>query len=210
MGAKLPEKIVEWFLSGQSFHEGYTCPFRDGKISNTFGINDILLDKGRYMELWNGANQDKEKDFSQLTGDQTLAERYAALPPKALGYLLVEALQKEAKGSKDLSADYVKQKNALPDRMLACNHEEWGLFQKLSFMIRAVYHIGVAFFVGYGTIVLRGGNFISEGEQTEMLLCDMGERLRPLFLEYYGFRYNPGDYPPRIIEARLWNLILGK
>ena len=204
---KLPEKIVEWFQSGQSVYEGYTCPMKDGKISSTFGINDVVLDQGRYMDLWKKANQAPNKDFKALT-EEKFENAYAALPPEALGTLLLEAVRN--KDSKEKSLEYMKQKNALRGRILACNHEEWGPFQKLSFMIRAVYHIGVAFFVGYGTIFLRGGNFISEGEQREMLLSDMGERLRLLFLEYYGFRYNPEDYPSRTIEARLWNSILGK
>lgn len=208
VGAALPKKIVNWFQRGQSYSAGYVCPHRDGKISSSFGMNDMIIDQERYMTLWRLANERPADDFTDLTQNPKFTGRFSALPPPELGDLIVEAQEKKVVDSQELSAEFMRRKNALPGRVLACNHERWGIFRKLSFTVRATYHMSVAFFVGYGTTFLKWGRFITEREQEQMLLRDMGERLTPLFLEYYGFRYNPGDYPSRTIEARLWNWIL--
>ncbi|MCP5505579.1 MAG: hypothetical protein H7A38_01690 [Chlamydiales bacterium] len=202
MGAKLPEKIVEWFQRGQPLTRGFVCPQRDGKIADSFGVNDIITDQGRYMTLWEKANKQPNASFQDLTENPNLIARFSALPSPALGAILSEA-NREGK-----SPGQMDRKNALSGRILACSHEQWGLFRKLSFMVRATYHVSLAFFMGYGITFLRWGNFVSTEEQQEMLLRDVGERVCPLFLEYHGFRYNPEDYPSRTIEARLWNWIL--
>lgn len=202
IGSKLPEKIVTWFQRGNSYSEGFVCPHRDGKIADAFGIHDIIIDQGRYMTLWGLANERPSDTFAELTEGGEFTTRFSALPPPELGEILVEAVR-VGKG-----AEYMRRKNALPGRVLACNHEQWGFFRKLSFTVRATYQLSVAFFVGYSIFFLKWGRFITESEQEEVLLRDMGERLRPLFLEYYGFRYNPEGYQSRTIEARLWNWIL--
>lgn len=202
IGAELPGRIVEWFQRGQPLTSGFVCPHRDGKIADSFGVNDIIMDRGHYMALWVKANARPNDSFEELTENRNLIARFSALPPPALGAILSEA-NREGK-----SPGQMDRKNALPGRILACSHEQWGLFRKLSFIVRATYHVSLAFFMGYGITFLRWGNFISIEEKQEMLLRDLGERVRPLFLEYHGFRYNPEDYPSRTIEARLWNWIL--
>jgi hypothetical protein len=203
----LPGKIVECFQRGDPCITGHLCPNRDGKIAETFGMDDIILDQGRYMLLLELANKNPNDSFEELTRNPKLKNRFSALPPKELGLLLVEAQDERAYKNLEKSSEHIKKKNALTGRVLACNHERWGLFRKLSFTVRATYHLSVAFFVGYGATFLRWGRFIAEKKKEEILLHGMGERLSPLFLEYYGFGYNLERYP-LTIEARLWNWIL--
>lgn len=88
------------------------------------------------------------------------------------------------------------------------NARTWGLFQKLWFSVRAIYHISMAFFLDYGVWILRAGNFISQSTKQTILANDVGGRLSFLFLEYHGFGYNVENHPNKTIEVRLWNWIL--
>lgn len=131
MGAKLSEKIVEWFQRGQSISSGFVCPNRDEKITEIFGVSDIVIDYGRYMTLWKMANKSPNDSFEDLTRNLNLTGRFSAFLPPALGEILTEA-NRDGK-----SLEQMDRKNALPGRFLACTHKRWELFQKLSFTVRA-------------------------------------------------------------------------
>lgn len=94
------------------------------------------------------------------------------------------------------------------DRVPAYGQEKWGIFTKMVFGVRCVYHVAVGLILNYGAWFAAWGNFIENETYKDFRSEHVGKRLAELFLQYYGMSYDYGR--PRTLENRIWEKVFGK
>lgn len=158
-----------------------------------------IFDEQRKTQ-WDG------KTWSEFSGVlRTLRERYHR--GENLGEDFAKKREYESLSRHTLHEWETRKNEAIRDRRLAFDQASWGLFQRMTFTARCIYHGFVAFIFEYGLWLLRQGNFISPMRQQGMRDDNVGDRLAILLLERNGIGYNLQERPLNTVEYRLWNYV---
>ncbi len=75
------DNVLQWFQRGGEVSP-LSCPNRDGIIGETYTPRNVILDLGRYMEMWEKAKQSPKADFAGLINCEFNTRQLALIPPE--------------------------------------------------------------------------------------------------------------------------------